>query len=214
MKKRMSIILCLSLVVALIPAFFVQANAAQVKFTYTLSEDGQYYIITKIKPDDDYANIELGLPSFYNSLPVRMIAANALDENADEYIDSIFLHTGITFVDESNFENSGIMFTAASDNEYYSSQDGVLYNKDMTILYKCPTTYENAVFVVPDTVEVINDYALYRIGRKVYSSKVSKVDEVVIPESVKEIGDYAFYFSLLDKVTFSEGLETLFYRIL
>lgn len=209
MKKKSLLFLCVALVVALIPAFFVQANATLANLQFTLNEDGNSYTITKISPYSNYANIELTLPEFYNELPVTAVAAGALKWNADSFIDSIFINKNITFVDESNFKNSGIMFTAAPDNEYYYSQDGMLYNKDMTILYKCPTTVKSEVVVVPDTVETINNYAFYKIGGTAADHTGSMVNEVVLPSSVKEIGDYAFYFSVLDKLSFSEGLEKI-----
>lgn len=52
--------------------------------------------------------------------------------------------------DVSNFE-------VAENNKYYSSKDGVLYNKDKTRLFLYPEQNKRKNFVVPDSVRVIDE---------------------------------------------------------
>jgi hypothetical protein len=42
-----------------------------------------------------------------------------------------------------------------SDNSTYSSQDGILYSKDMTKLIKVPCAYPASKVILPDTVKTI-----------------------------------------------------------
>ena len=67
-------------------------------------------------------------------------------------------------------------------NPYCASKDGILYSKDMTILYVCPAAHEGKV-VIPDTVT--------KIGSHAFDSCVG-LKEIVIPASVEEIGERAF----------------------
>lgn len=48
-------------------------------------------------------------------------------------------------------------FKVSQKNKYYSSEDGVLYNKDKTALLLYPELNERKSFVVPDSVSVIDE---------------------------------------------------------
>lgn len=67
-------------------------------------------------------------------------------------------------------------------NPHCASKDGVLYSKDMSILYACPAAHEGKV-MIPDTVRKIGPHAF---------DSCSLLKEIVIPASVEEIGDRAF----------------------
>ena len=81
--------------------------------------------------------------------------------------------------------------TVDENNPNYSSINGVLYNKDKTILVFCPKSTES--IVIPSSVERIESYAFYGC---------SSLTDVSIPTSVTSIGDAAFcnMFSLEDIV--------------
>ena len=67
-------------------------------------------------------------------------------------------------------------------NSCCASENGILYSKDMTILYACPAAHEGSV-VIPDTVKKIGPHAFD--GCKL-------LKEITIPASVSEIGERAF----------------------
>ena len=67
-------------------------------------------------------------------------------------------------------------------NTHFSSEDGVLYNLDKTILLALPCAKSGA-FTVPDGVKTIADFAFYRC---------LKLTEVSLPQSVTLIGTQAF----------------------
>ena len=68
-------------------------------------------------------------------------------------------------------------------NETYVEINGVLYSKDMTVLFRVPTAVGGPLFVVPDGVT--------RIESSAFSNNQS-VEEVRLPASVTSIGEYAF----------------------
>lgn len=68
------------------------------------------------------------------------------------------------------------------ENQFFTSKDGVLYNKNMTILYKCPPIGQKD-YIIPDTVKIIYDYAF---------SNQSKIEKLKIPDTVDYIGQGAF----------------------
>ena len=69
-----------------------------------------------------------------------------------------------------------------TENAYYTSVDGVLYNKDTSILLVCPE--EKASVTIPNSVTTIEVAAF---------SDCDKLAAITIPNSVTSIGEYAFY---------------------
>lgn len=110
--------------------------------------------------------------------------------------------------------------TVSPDNTILTAQDNILYSKDMTKVYLCPSELRTPKVVLPNTVKEIEDYAflsciyikelvlnegLERIGEEgLYNC--SWLEQLTIPASVRKIGPKAL--SLLkkcDKITVAEG---------
>lgn len=72
-------------------------------------------------------------------------------------------------------------FSVSSDNASYSSQDGILFNKDKTELIKYPPAKADTSYTV--TAEVINSYAF---------ENSTKLTDIVLSDSVTKIGSNAF----------------------
>ena len=70
------------------------------------------------------------------------------------------------------------------DNEYFTSENGVLFDKAKTILIAFPIN-KSVIYEIPDTVT--------RIGESAFAHY--KGISVTLPESLTEIGDFAFAFS-------------------
>ena len=109
------------------------------------------------------------------------------------------------------------------DNSVYSSTDGILYNKNITTLIRCPTGKTDSV-TIPDGVTTIDSDAFYScsgltsvtipdgvttIGPYAFYS-CSGLTTVIIPDSVTTIGHYTFYAcSGLTSVTIPDGVTTV-----
>lgn len=72
-----------------------------------------------------------------------------------------------------------------SKNQNYASEDGVLYNKDKTILICYPVGKEDDSFVIPDSVTSIESWAFY--GTRFLKN-------ITVPHSMTSIGPQAFYY--------------------
>jgi urate oxidase len=80
------------------------------------------------------------------------------------------------------------------DNNAYTSQDGVLYNKDKTILIRYPAGKADISLNIPNGVTCIEEVALFNCAN---------LESVTIPDSVTSIDDHAFFgCSRLVSVTF------------
>jgi len=100
--------------------------------------------------------------------------------------------SAFTMMNPAASKLSGIYVHA--DNQYYSSDaNGVLYNKDKTVLIKCPVAYTgDADFKIPGTVVSVFGSAF----------RGCSLTGVVIPASVTELGELVFVDNiLLEKVT-------------
>ena len=95
--------------------------------------------------------------------------------------------------------------TVDANNAYFVSVNGILYNKDMDILYKYPSGKAASSFEIPSSVKIIDDYAFSRTslenitmpnGLETINTGAfdgSKgLNSVEIPQTVKEIGMFAF----------------------
>ena len=70
-------------------------------------------------------------------------------------------------------------------NNYYSSEAGILYNKEKTVLFAYPQNKIINSIVIPNLVTSIGDFAF---------SHCESLSEIVIPNSVTSIGTSAFYY--------------------
>ena len=85
------------------------------------------------------------------------------------------------------------------DNEYYSSNEGILYNKDKSILLICPEG-KHGNMTIPDFVKVIDAFAFENCS----------INSVIIGNSVTKICDGAFFdCKQLHSVSFEVGEDTL-----
>lgn len=95
-------------------------------------------------------------------------------------------------------------YTVSDENRFFRSENGIIYNKDMTVLVRAPRVVPS-IFDVPESVRVIAENAfngctnlngivlhdgLEYIGKRALSS--CRLQDVTIPESVKNIGKDAF----------------------
>ena len=97
---------------------------------------------------------------------------------------SITIPNSVTTISGSAFQNctSLISIDVNSGNMYYSSTDGVLYNKTQTSLICYPAAKEGNNFTIPNSVTSIGGAFLGCTG----------LTSITIPNSVTYIGGYAF----------------------
>ena len=98
-------------------------------------------------------------------------------------------------------------FIVDSANPCYSSVEGVLYSKDLTVLLSCPAAYKSSAFLIPSSITSIGEYAFagcVGLASVTIPSSVTSIGEhafhgcsgltnLAIPASVTSIGEYAFY---------------------
>ena len=123
-------------------------------------------------------------------------------------LSKVQLSNGLTKIGDSAFSGCTSLkeITVSSDNKNFSSVDGVLFSKDMSILLAYPAGNGRSTYTVPDSVTEIGNDAFYRctslskvqlsngltkIGNSAFSGCIN-LTEITIPDSVTKIGNYAF----------------------
>ena len=131
---------------------------------------------------------------------IQSIGANAFENCTG--IESVNVPNSVKQIGEKAFFNCSALTSidVGEDNENYCSIDGILYNKDVSILIAYCIGKDTASIEIPDTVTKISDYAFFG----------SAYLESVSLESVAEIGISSFENCVkLDNVTLPEQLSTL-----
>ena len=147
--------------------------------------------ITSIAMPDSV--VYIGRSAFYNctslksiTIPdgVKEIGYAAFSECAG--LVSVKIPDNVTKIGESAFINCANLtkIDVTAGNKYYSSANGVLFNKDKSELICYPAGIKNVGYSIPDGVTVIRDRAF---------NKCISLNSITIPKSVQDIDTYSFF---------------------
>jgi uncharacterized protein (TIGR02145 family) len=115
-------------------------------------------------------------------------------------VTTIGLHAFTTRTDEDK-NCSDPVITVAEDNAYYSSEDGILFNKNKTLLIQYPRHRQNREYTIPSGVVAIGEEAF---------ANCDILTSITIPGHVKSIGKQAFLnCGGLTSVTIENGVQSI-----
>ncbi len=120
---------------------------------------------------------------------------------ADSKICSVFIPQEVESIGSGAFGSRSLKeISVDKNNRHYTAVDGVLFTKDMKTLVCYPAGKNERKYVVPDTVETIEEYAFYSCD----------LVEIVLPDELKTINSGAFtYCYYLTEINIPENVETI-----
>ena len=109
--------------------------------------------------------------------------------------------------DKAFYQCNGLQnITVAESNAYYSSQDGVLFDKNKETLIQYPVDNDRSSYTLPSSVKSIGDYAFAVYERGYWRFNLKNVE---ITEGVVSIGRNAFYGQHLESVSIPKSVKTI-----
>ncbi len=229
MKRLLSLLLAVSLILTMFSAFAFSAEAATSTKDYEFyySDEKKGYVVT----DYTGSEMDITLPSAYKGK--KVVAVQSMGYESAAKVQSIVVPKTVTtigyaaFSDCTNLESIELgsnvksihicsfgsayggtknlkSITVQEDNSYYCDIDGVLFSKDGTVLSKYPASKDGKTYTVPSGVK--------RIGALAFV-KSSKLQKIVLPRGVITLGGQAFSgCSSLKKIVIPASMKDLSYH--
>ncbi len=142
----------------------------------------------------------LVIPAEVNGKPVVELADYAV--SAAEYLKTITIGKNVKTISYRAFCGTVRNLTAYvvdEENPYFCSVDGVIFNKEKTVLVAYPNMKAGTEYRIPDGVTTIAGCAFYMC---------SNLTKVTFPDSIKKVDEYAFFkCGGLQRIELNEGLE-------
>lgn len=200
MKKKLkllSLIMAVCMILCCLPlnALADSFVVAGEEFEYVLNEEGTYAIT-----DYDGDNERVEIPSHIDGIPVTEIRNYSLYNNYE--ITKIVIPETIRKIGGCALRgNSNLIDVEVhEDNPYFCDIDGVVFNKDCTVIIMYPEGKEGAEYTIPSTVTEIGDYCF----------SWTNLETINLPQNLKKINNRAFYgMNLLKGIDLPKTLEVI-----
>jgi hypothetical protein len=200
MVKKM--VLGLTLIVAINFVIHGQ-NSDDFEIRVNESGNGQTITVTKYKGK----NKDVVIPGYINGIVVTGIAGD-LFSNMSGFgsydISTVSIPKTVTTIEVKQFSNlfsncrNILEINVEKDNPRYYGLDGVLFERNGTLLFY-PPAKQGAAYAVPDGTKKIGDFAF----------NDSKLESIVLPEGLVEIDHHAFYSADIISIVLPDSMEVI-----
>ena len=114
-------------------------------------------------------------------------------------LSSIYIPASLTDLNAQAFNEGGMSaYEVSPDNPVYSSEDGIMFNKDKTELLHFPAKKQVESYPIPEKVEKIGEFAF----------ESNQLNEVIFHDKLLSIDDYAFFLcEKLEKADVPNSVE-------
>ena len=170
----------------------------EVDLEYTLTSDGSGYSAAGKTTSAELEN--LIIPDTHEGKPIVEVL------NFNDYTklktvsmpNTVNKELGNAIFDESVLLESFEIRDSGAENPRYTSQNGVIFSADMTMLVRYPVAKsgdgDTTTYTVPVSVTEIAAYAFQDIAEEGYSGIVAgTLTKIVLSQGLEYIGDYAFH---------------------
>ena len=207
-RRFFAVLLTLAMLLSAVPLTGLTAAAAEMK-----SGDFQYEVLSETDKTCEITGYtgsatEIVIPSELDGYTVTSIGDWAFSDCTSltsivipdgvtsirdwafyscDSLSSIVIPDSVTSIGERAFRDCSSLTSIdiARGNAYYTSENGVLFNKDKTELIQYPAGKPSTEYRIPKSVTIIGEDAFY---------SCDSLSSIVIPDSVTSIGDFAFRY--------------------
>ena len=200
--KRFLIRICLLVAVLLALPVVVQAQFTYITNNGTITitgYTGSGGVVVIPSATNGYPVTSIGDSAFiYSSLTSVTIPNSVTSIGSSAFfacssLTNAPISSSVTNIGEAAFAYTAqIAITVNTQNQFYSSTNGVLFNKDQTTLVQYPAAKVGTSYTISNSVTAIGGSAFYDC----YS-----LSSVTIPDTVTNIADYAFGNTALTNIT-------------
>lgn len=213
-------------------AFYLCSNLKNVSIPTSVKSIGEYAFDFSACTKENYGyyigNCLIGADNEINGNftikgGTRLVADSALREI--DNLGNISIPASVEIIGDCaflNFSSENLKnITVANENKYFSSENGVLFNKNKTELLCYPCGKNETTYTVPNTVTKLAkvSFSGCKLNKLNLPNNLKYIDEsaftetslktLSIPESVEYIGKYTFLMSGIETVNIPKRIATI-----
>jgi len=213
-------------------AFYLCSNLKNVSIPTSVKSIGEYAFDFSACTKENYGyyigNCLIGADNEINGNftikdGTRLVADSALREI--DNLGNISIPASVEIIGDCaflNFSSESLKnITVANENKYFSSENGVLFNKNKTELLCYPCGKNETTYMVPNTVTKLAkvSFSGCKLNKLNLPNNLKYIDEsaftetslktLSIPESVEYIGKYTFLMSGIETVNIPKRIATI-----
>ena len=213
-------------------AFYLCSNLKNVSIPTSVKSIGEYAFDFSACTKENYGyyigNCLIGADNEINGNftikdGTRLVADSALREI--DNLGNISIPASVEIIGDCaflNFSSESLKnITVANENKYFSSENGVLFNKNKTELLCYPCGKKETTYTVPNTVTKLAkvSFSGCKLNKLNLPNNLKYIDEsaftetslktLSIPESVEYIGKYTFLMSGIETVNIPKRIATI-----
>lgn len=213
-------------------AFYLCSNLKNVSIPTSVKSIGEYAFDFSACTKENYGyyigNCLIGADNEINGNftikdGTRLVADSALREI--DNLGNISIPASVEIIGDCaflNFSSESLKnITVANENKYFSSENGVLFNKSKTELLCYPYGKNETTYTVPNTVTKLAkaSFSNCKLNKLNLPNNLKYIDEsafqeislksLSIPESVEYIGKYTFFLSGIETVNIPKRIATI-----
>lgn len=212
-------------------AFYLCSNLKNVSIPTSVKSIGRdafdFSVCSKVNNGYYISNCLIGADNEINGNftikdGTRLVADSAIKGN--ENLESITVPASVEIIGDCalNFSSESLKnITVANENKYFSSENGVLFNKSKTELLCYPYGKNETTYTVPNTVTKLAkaSFSNCKLNKLNLPNNLKYIDEsafqeislksLSIPESVEYIGKYTFFLSGIETVNIPKRIATI-----
>lgn len=213
-------------------AFYLCSNLKNVSIPTSVKSIGEYAFDFSACTKENYGyyigNCLIGADNEINGNftikdGTRLVADSALREI--DNLGNISIPASVEIIGDCaflNFSSESLKnITVANENKYFSSENGVLFNKNKTELLCYPCGKNETTYTVPNTITKLAkvSFSGCKLNKLNLPNNLKYIDEsaftetslktLSIPESVEYIGKYTFLMSGIETVNIPKRIATI-----